>query len=196
MPSIPSPACVGLDLCGAVRPSDQKPQIKRLAGELGGHPEALRGWIREAEADTGERDDRLTTDERADLVALHKENVQFRDQRRQPGRRRHSCRTDRVVVDVQAVTGQRRAVNGQHWWLHATRRHPATLKVLRHACWSGVLLGAIARTATGGRRDVAAGLSPVGLIREALEDTWRPWPGRRFSRSRHRRPAGFEEDRE
>ncbi|MEV0470929.1 transposase, partial [Streptomyces prunicolor] len=42
------------------------------------HPQALRGWIRQAEADAGERDDRLTTDERAELAALRKENVQLK----------------------------------------------------------------------------------------------------------------------
>ncbi|MFI7299928.1 transposase, partial [Streptomyces sp. NPDC050121] len=54
------------------RTSDPKPQIKKLAVDLGVHPEALRGWIRQAEADAGERDDRLTRDERAELVALRK----------------------------------------------------------------------------------------------------------------------------
>ncbi|WP_331755200.1 transposase (plasmid) [Streptomyces sp. NBC_00846] len=52
------------------RTADPKPQIKKLAVDLGVHPEALRGWIRQAEADAGERDDRLTTDERAELTAL------------------------------------------------------------------------------------------------------------------------------
>ncbi|MEU5060214.1 MULTISPECIES: transposase [unclassified Streptomyces] len=50
------------------RTTDPKPQIKKLAVDLGVHPEALRGWIRQAEADAGERDDRLTTDERAELL--------------------------------------------------------------------------------------------------------------------------------
>ncbi|MFF2253179.1 transposase [Streptomyces sp. NPDC058142] len=62
------------------RATDPKPQIKKLAVDLGVHPEALRGWIRqaEAEADAGERDDRLTTDERAELAALRKENTQLK----------------------------------------------------------------------------------------------------------------------
>ncbi|MFD9392086.1 transposase [Streptomyces sp. NPDC060000] len=36
------------------RTTDPKPQIKKLAVDLGVHPEALRGWIRQAEADAGE----------------------------------------------------------------------------------------------------------------------------------------------
>ncbi|MEU9057283.1 transposase [Streptomyces sp. NPDC048384] len=50
---------------------DPKPQIKRLAVDLGVHPEALRGWIRQAEADAGERDDRFTTAEREELTARY-----------------------------------------------------------------------------------------------------------------------------
>lgn len=60
------------------RTAGPKPQIKRLAADLGVHPEALRGWIRQAEADAGERDDRLTTTEHAELVALRKENAQLK----------------------------------------------------------------------------------------------------------------------
>jgi transposase-like protein len=60
------------------RTAEPKPQIKRLAADLGVHPEALRGWIRQAEADAGERDDRPTTAEREELAALRKENAQLK----------------------------------------------------------------------------------------------------------------------
>ncbi|MFJ9615319.1 transposase [Streptomyces noursei] len=66
------------------RTMEPRPQIKRLAVDLGVHPEALRGWLRQAEADAGECDDRLTTDERAELVALRKENAQS-EHRAPPG---------------------------------------------------------------------------------------------------------------
>ncbi|MGW3851664.1 transposase [Streptomyces fagopyri] len=60
------------------RTVEPKPQIKKLAVDLGVHPEALRGWIRQAEADHGERDDRLTSDERDELAVLRKEIVQLK----------------------------------------------------------------------------------------------------------------------
>ncbi|MFJ2568335.1 transposase [Streptomyces sp. NPDC087568] len=60
------------------RTIEPKPQIKRLAVDLGVHPEALRTWIRQAEADAGERGDRLTTGEREELAALRRENVQLK----------------------------------------------------------------------------------------------------------------------
>ena len=42
------------------------------------HKEALRTWVRQAEADTGKRRDRLTTVEREEIRALRKENTELR----------------------------------------------------------------------------------------------------------------------
>lgn len=60
------------------RTADPKTQIKRLAVGLGVHPEALRGWIRQAEAHRGERDDRLTTAEKEELALLRREVKEWR----------------------------------------------------------------------------------------------------------------------
>ncbi|MDX3248959.1 transposase [Streptomyces sp. ME18-1-4] len=60
------------------RAFEPKPVIRRMAEELGVHHEALRNWIRQAEADAGERGDMLTTAEREDLAALRKENAQLK----------------------------------------------------------------------------------------------------------------------
>ena len=60
------------------RESDPKPVIRRLAVQLGVHPEALRNRIRQDEADRGERDDRLTTTESEELRRLRKENAELK----------------------------------------------------------------------------------------------------------------------
>ncbi|GAA3211680.1 IS3-like element IS987 family transposase [Streptomyces thermocoprophilus] len=52
--------------------------IAHVAKDLGIHKEALRGWVRQAEADTGERDDRLTTAEQEELRQLRRENAELR----------------------------------------------------------------------------------------------------------------------
>ena len=44
------------------RESNPKPVIAQLARQLGVHPEALRTWLRQDEADRGERQDRPTTE--------------------------------------------------------------------------------------------------------------------------------------
>jgi transposase len=62
----------------AYRAADPKPVIRHLARDLGVHHEALRNWIRQDEADHGERDDRLTTAEKEELAALRKENAELR----------------------------------------------------------------------------------------------------------------------
>ena len=52
--------------------------IAHVARDLGIHKEALRHWVRQAEADTGRRRELLTTDEREELKKLRKENAELR----------------------------------------------------------------------------------------------------------------------
>ncbi len=60
------------------RESDPKPVIRQLARQLGVHREALRNWIRQAEADAGERADRPTTDMLEENRRLRKEVAELR----------------------------------------------------------------------------------------------------------------------
>ncbi|MFD0400959.1 transposase [Kitasatospora sp. NPDC127121] len=62
----------------AYQATDPKPMIRQMARDLGVHHEALRNWIRQDEADRGERDDRLTTMEKEELAVLRKENTELR----------------------------------------------------------------------------------------------------------------------
>ena len=52
--------------------------IAHVAADLGIHREALRQWVRQAEADAGTRRDRLTSEERERLKALERENRELR----------------------------------------------------------------------------------------------------------------------
>ncbi|WP_329493937.1 IS3 family transposase [Kitasatospora herbaricolor] len=52
--------------------------VAHVARDLGIHKEALRSWVRQAEADAGERDDRLTTVELDELKELRKEVAELR----------------------------------------------------------------------------------------------------------------------
>jgi transposase len=52
--------------------------IAHVARELGLNPETLRTWIRQEEADRGERGDRPTTAEVEELRRLRKENTELR----------------------------------------------------------------------------------------------------------------------
>lgn len=52
--------------------------IAQVAKDLGIHREALRLWVRQAEADAGTRNDRLTTAERERLKELERENRELR----------------------------------------------------------------------------------------------------------------------
>ena len=60
------------------RESEPKPVIRRLAEQLNVHPEALRGWIRQAEADAGEREDRPATAMVEENRRLARENAELR----------------------------------------------------------------------------------------------------------------------
>lgn len=53
--------------------------VSAVARDLGVHPDSLRTWMQQDEADNGNRSDRLTTAEREELTALRRE---VRDLRR------------------------------------------------------------------------------------------------------------------
>src|SRR3712207_6991516 len=52
--------------------------IAQVARDLGVHRETLRLWVRQAEADSGRRSDRLTSAERERLRELERENRELR----------------------------------------------------------------------------------------------------------------------
>jgi transposase len=52
--------------------------IAHVARDLGVHKEALRTWVRQARADSGERRDLLTGEEREELKRLRKEVAELR----------------------------------------------------------------------------------------------------------------------
>ena len=60
------------------RESDPKPVIAQLARQLNVHPEALRTWLRQDEADRGERQDRPTTEMMEENRRLRAEVKQLR----------------------------------------------------------------------------------------------------------------------
>ncbi|SCG18643.1 Transposase [Micromonospora echinofusca] len=60
------------------RESDPKPVIRRLAEQLGVHHEALRNWIRQAEADADERHDRPTSEMAEENRRLRREVTELR----------------------------------------------------------------------------------------------------------------------
>jgi transposase len=60
------------------RESDPKPVIRHLAAQLGVHHEALRNWIRQDQADAGERVDRPTTDMLEENRRLRQEVAELR----------------------------------------------------------------------------------------------------------------------
>jgi len=62
-----------------LRAGDRSP--KQLAQELGCTEQTLRNWLRQEEADRGERSDVLTSEERKRLRELERENRVLRQER-------------------------------------------------------------------------------------------------------------------
>lgn len=60
------------------RDSDPRPPIAHVAKKLGVHPEAMRNWIRQDEADRGDRSDRPTTSELEVIRQLKREVAELR----------------------------------------------------------------------------------------------------------------------
>ena len=60
------------------RESQPRPTFRRLGEQLNLHSEALRNWVRQAEADAGERHDRPTSDMLAENRRLAAENAELR----------------------------------------------------------------------------------------------------------------------
>lgn len=58
--------------------SEPRPTFRRLGEQLNVHHEALRNWVRQAEADAGQRHDRPTTDMVAQNRRLARENAELR----------------------------------------------------------------------------------------------------------------------
>lgn len=54
---------------------------KQLAAELGCSDQTLRNWLRQDQADRGERDDMLSSEERQRLRQLERENAVLRQER-------------------------------------------------------------------------------------------------------------------
>jgi transposase len=52
--------------------------IAKIAADLGIHREALRTWVRQAQADAGRRPEQLTSAEREELKRLRKENNELK----------------------------------------------------------------------------------------------------------------------
>ena len=57
---------------------ESQSSIGQVARDLGMHPETLRLWVRQDEANDGSRADRLASAEREELTSLRRENRELR----------------------------------------------------------------------------------------------------------------------
>jgi transposase len=62
-----------------VRSGDRK--LSEIADDLGVSQQSLRNWVRQADLDDGRRHDGLTTDDRAEVARLRRENRVLREER-------------------------------------------------------------------------------------------------------------------
>ena len=63
---------------GARMVFDSGRPIAHVARDLGIHPETLRKWVRQVEADEGKRSELLSSEERERLKSLERENRELR----------------------------------------------------------------------------------------------------------------------
>ena len=77
-PRPPYPAAFRAEAVQLVRGGGRT--LPQAAKDLGVHPETLRAWVAQAEIDGGRRDG-LTTEERAELARLRRENRVLREER-------------------------------------------------------------------------------------------------------------------
>ena len=61
------------------RSGDRK--LSEIADDLGVSQQSLRNWVRQADLDEGRRGDGLTTEDRAELARLRRENRVLREER-------------------------------------------------------------------------------------------------------------------
>jgi len=55
--------------------------VPDVAKSIGVSPQSLRNWVKQSQLDRHERDDGLTTDERAELARLRRENARLQQER-------------------------------------------------------------------------------------------------------------------
>lgn len=146
--------------------------VAHVARDLGIHPEALRGWVRQAEADSGDRDDRLTTSERDELKQLRKPSRLPTPPSPPPAVDRHRIdervRELRVLVDSGAdLVRPRTMVINQvkaytHLWLTNLSR------------WSSTDLEAVAIAINNRPRKVLGRRTPAEVFEEQLRSLQQP----------------------